>query len=281
MRKRRNIFWYFLAPIVLEWGIAFIVRTVVEMIYMVQNYMQFEKVMNDKTLMLEFMNGMLGILNQYAAEITTVIAICTIPFLIRMYRKDKKETQEWWNNKKQLEIKDYTVIVILAICVCVAANNFILLSGITRQNEVYQETSKIIYESPVIVQFIGLGIIVPIMEEMIYRGLLYRRMREYLPMVSCVLGTALLFGIYHGNAVQMIYAALLGSFLAYLFEIFRTVKAPALFHIVANLTSMIFTWVGAYNWIFSSIFHVTILTVAACVIAAGMFLTLKKKLELQ
>lgn len=275
-RKRRNIFWYFLTPIVLEWGIAFIVRSAVELIYMILNYARFEKIINDKTLMLEFMNEMVTVLNQYAAEITTVIAICTIPFLIRMYKKDKNETHEWWNEKRELKGKYYIAIIILAICVCVAANNFVLLSGITRQNEVYLETSKIIYESPAIVQFLGLGIIVPIMEEMIYRGLLYRRMREYLPVVPTVLGTAILFGIYHGNSVQLIYAAVLAIFLAYLFEIFRTVKAPVLFHVVANLTSVLCTWIGVYDWIFGSIFHVTILTVTLCVAAAGMLMILRK-----
>lgn len=276
-KKRRNIFWYFLCPIVLEWGISFVIQSVVEVIYMVRNHVQLQKAMENETLILEFMNEMAVILNQYASEITILIAVCALPFLIRMYKKDKYEVSEWWDKKKELNGKHITLITVLAICVCVAVNNFILLSGITVHNEAYLETAQLIYESPIVVQVIGLGIIVPVMEEMIYRGLLYRRMREYLPMVSSIIGSAILFGIYHGNSVQLIYAAIIGVFLAYLFELFRTVKVSVLFHAVANLTSIVCTWIGAFNWIFSSIIIVAALTVVACVVAAGTVMILRNE----
>ena len=278
-KKRRNIFWYFLSPIVLEWGISFAIQSVVEVIYMVQNYAQLQNAMENETLTFEFMNEMAVILNQYASEITTLIAVCALPFLIRMYKKDQLEAREWWEKKKKFNGKNIALITILAICVCVAANTFILLSGITVRNEAYLETAQLIYESPMIVQVIGLGMIVPVMEEMIYRGLLYRRMREYLPMVFSVIGSAVLFGIYHGNSVQLIYAAVIGIFLAYIFEIFRTLKVSIWFHVVANLTSIIFTWIGAFEWIFSSIITVATLTVITCVGAAGVVMILRNEAE--
>lgn len=273
-KKKRNIFWYFLSPIVLEWVVSFVVQSVIELIYMVQNLVQLEKAMENETSLYEFLNEMAVFLNQYATEITILIAVFALPFLIRMYKKDKYEMSEWWAKKKELNGKNIVMITVLAACVCIAANNFIMLSGITVQSETYLETAQLIYESPIIIQLIGLGIVVPVMEEMIYRGLLYRRMREYLPMTACIIGTAMVFGIYHGNFVQLIYAAVIGVFLAYLFEIFRSVKAPVLFHVVANLTSMVCTWSSAFDWIFSSIIIVAVVTVVCCVIAAGMVMAL-------
>lgn len=273
-KKKRNIFWYFLSPIVLEWVVSFVVQSVIELIYMVQNLVQLEKAMENETSLYEFLNEMAVFLNQYATEITILIAVFALPFLIRMYKKDKYEMSEWWAKKKELNGKNIVMITVLAACVCIAANNFIMLSGITVQSETYLETAQLIYESPIIIQLIGLGIVVPVMEEMIYRGLLYRRMREYLPMTACIIGTAMVFGIYHGNFVQLIYAAVIGVFLAYLFEIFRSVKAPVLFHVVANLTSMVCTWFSAFDWIFSSIIIVAVVTVVCCVIAAGMVMAL-------
>ena len=250
--KRRNVFWYFLSPVLLVWVISFAI-----------------------TLLLECMNLDISYLNQYAAEITTLIAICTLPFLIRMYKTDKREVPEWWEKKRNLNTKTVIMIIILAISVCIAANNFILLSGMTSRDAAYLETAEIIYKSSMIVQFLGLGVIVPVMEEMVYRGLLYRRMREYLPMTFSLIGSALLFGIYHGNSVQLIYAAVIGVFLAYVFEIFRTVKVSVLFHIVANLTSVLCTWMGVFDWIFNNIFNVAVLTVAMCMVSAGMMMILK------
>ena len=274
-KKRRNVFWYFLAPIVLVWVISFVMQSAAELVYITFQNVQIDKVMENDTLLLEFMSQMTAFLNQYAAEFTTLIAICTLPFLIRMYKKDKREVPEWWDKKRMLSAREIVVVMILAICVCIAANNFILLSGITSRNEAYLETAELIYESPMIVQFLGLGIIVPVMEEMVYRGLLYRRIREYLPMIFSLTGSALLFGIYHGNSVQLIYATVIGVFLAYVFEIFRTVKVSVLFHIVANLTSVICTWTGVFGWIFRNIVNVAALTVVMCMVSAGMVMILK------
>ena len=56
-KKRRNIFWYFLAPIILEWVISFVVQTGVEVAYMVRNIEQVEKVVGNETAFVEFMNN--------------------------------------------------------------------------------------------------------------------------------------------------------------------------------------------------------------------------------
>lgn len=276
-RKRRNVFWYFLSPIVLVWIITFAIQSAAELIYIAFHEVPFDRLLENDEILLDFMNQMAGFLNQYAAEFTTLIAICTIPFLVRMYQKDKRESAKWWDAKRKLNGKDILEIVILAICVCIAANVFILLSGITSRSEIYIETAELIYHSLPIIQIVGLSIIVPIMEEMVYRGLLYRRMREYLPVTFALIGSSLLFGIYHGNSVQLLYAAVIGGFLAYLFEIFRTLKSSILFHIVANVTSVICTWTGVFQLIFSHIIIVTIVAVGTCMIACGIVMVIKNE----
>lgn len=274
-KKRRNIFWYFLAPMILEWVISFVVQTGVEVAYMVRNIEQVEKVVGNETAFVEFMNKMILVLNQYATEITTLVAISTLPFLVLMYKKDKTNVQEWWAEKTAVGVRESSIIGIMALSVCVAVNNFIMLSGVMTKSPTYMDTAELIYTSPLIIQIIGLGIIVPVMEEMIYRGLLFRRMREYLPVIPAVFGSATVFGIYHGNLVQIIYATVIGIFLAYLYEHFRTLKAPITFHVVANLTSLICTWSGAFEWIFSSFMHVALITVLLSMLAAGMLMLLK------
>lgn len=274
-KKRRNIFWYFFAPIVLEWAVSFVVQIAAEIFYIFQNISWLEQAVNEEANFTEYMNEMILVLNQHATEITILIAVCASPFLFKMYKKDRREVQEWWQTNRKLGGKEITLIIILSACVCVAANNFILLSGIMNKSEAYIETAQSIYGASAIVQLIGVGIFVPIMEEMVYRGLLYRRMREYLSFPVCMIGTALLFGIYHGNSVQLIYASVLGAFLAYLFEEFRSLKAPVLFHISANITSLVCSWFGVFSWIFSNIYTVMVVTVFLCVSAAMVVMMLK------
>ena len=274
-KKRRNVFWYFLAPVFLEWIVSFVVQTGVEVAYMMQNLEQVLKVVENETAFVEFMNNMILVINQYATEITTLIALVTLPFLVRMYRKDKINVPEWWGKQTTVGTKETVIIAVMAFCVCIAVNNFIMLSGLTMQSQTYEQTAQLIYQSPLIVQIFGLVIVVPVMEEMIYRGLLFRRMREYLPVIPAVIGSAAVFGIYHGNLVQFIYAAVIGVFLAYLYEHFRTIKAPVLFHIAANLTSVVCTWLGMFTWIFKSLLHVTVITVLLSVVAAAMIMMLR------
>ena len=71
-----------------------------------------------------------------------------------------------------------------------------------------------------------------------FRGLMYKRLRRRFGVWACALTTAAVFGIYHGNVQQGIYAGLMGLFLAFLTEHFHTVTAAASVHIAANLTAL-------------------------------------------
>ena len=53
--------------------------------------------------------------------------------------------------------------------------------------------------------------------------------------------SALIFGIIHGNVVQGIYAFIIGICLAYIYERYNTLLAAVLFHMSANLMSVIMT----------------------------------------
>ena len=56
----------------------------------------------------------------------------------------------------------------------------------------------------------------PVAEEMIFRGMTYRRVKNYLGTGWAVGISSVLFGIYHGNTIQFLYAAVLGILLAVL-----------------------------------------------------------------
>ena len=60
-----------------------------------------------------------------------------------------------------------------------------------------------------------------------------------MPFWPAALISAVLFGLYHGNLLQGVYAFLLGLVLAWLYERFQTLAAPWLFHAAANMTSII------------------------------------------
>lgn len=56
--------------------------------------------------------------------------------------------------------------------------------------------------------------------------------------------SAALFGLYHGNLLQGVYAFLLGLVMAWLYERFQTLAAPWVFHAAANVTSIVIVNTG-------------------------------------
>ncbi len=77
-------------------------------------------------------------------------------------------------------------------------------------------------------------IIAPISEELIFRGVTFGYAKKALPLAGAVCLQAVLFGIFHLNMIQGIYAAFLGLFIGYLCEAGGSIAIPILFHAFFN-----------------------------------------------
>ncbi|MCD8075823.1 MAG: CPBP family intramembrane metalloprotease [Lachnospiraceae bacterium] len=103
------------------------------------------------------------------------------------------------------------------------------------------QTQEALLGSQMVMQVLGPGLLVPVAEELIFRGLVYERMRTRLCKRQAVFFSALLFALYHGNPIQMIYAFPMAMLLALLYEQSGCLVAPVLFHMGANLTAIFFS----------------------------------------
>lgn len=88
-------------------------------------------------------------------------------------------------------------------------------------------------------RFIGLGILVPVAEELIFRGLLYARIRRTLPVWASVLTASVIFALYHGNMIQILFAFPMAIILTLLYEKGKWISYPILFHMGVNLTTVV------------------------------------------
>ena len=104
-----------------------------------------------------------------------------------------------------------------------------------------ESVQQVLLHSPLFWQIAGPGLLVPAAEEVLYRGLVYGRVRRTLPPAAAVLLTAVLFALGHGGILQIVYAFLCGLLLGAARERSGRLTAPLLFHIGANLTSIVFT----------------------------------------
>lgn len=88
-----------------------------------------------------------------------------------------------------------------------------------------------------VLMIICVCLLAPIGEELIFRGLTFRIMKKGIPWQAALIVQALLFGVYHLNLVQGIYAALLGLLLGYCAHRYGSVLPGILLHMAVNSSS--------------------------------------------
>lgn len=98
----------------------------------------------------------------------------------------------------------------------------------------YYETKQMQYQIPFLPGLILYGLISPLAEELLFRGMLYNRMKKFFSIGTSGIASSALFGIYHGNLVQALYGMLMGMVLAYAYEMTGNFKIPVMMHGVAN-----------------------------------------------
>lgn len=135
----------------------------------------------------------------------------------------------------------YLTVGILAGTMAVGFNILFRLLYITQLSARYTETAKAQYQIPVVYGLILYGLISPLTEELLFRGLIYHRMKRYFPVKWSILLSALFFGLYHGNLVQALYGTILGTMIAYVYEVSGDFKIPVFAHAAANCVVFLMT----------------------------------------
>lgn len=125
--------------------------------------------------------------------------------------------------------------VVLAFSASLGLNALLTLTGFAESSQTYQKVADRQYGVAFALGLVLYGLISPLAEEVVFRGVIYNRLRRlYNPTIGIAV-SGLLFGAFHGNAVQGVYGACLGMLMAYLYERSGKFRIPFVFHAVANL----------------------------------------------
>lgn len=194
-------------------------------------------------------------LNNYINSKSLIIALMIffifLPIFYKLVKKYKKE-----NNFK---LKKIFLPIILGITISLIYNITIFnLNNLFNFTNAYELSSI-----PIIVQIICSGIIGPILEELIYRGLVYNKLKEFnKPMVSIIL-CSIIFGLMHSNLIDMVYAFGVSFMFIYLYERYKTLKAPIIMHMSLNITIILMLRLIIYNFI---VFNLYLLIVSILIL---------------
>lgn len=173
-------------------------------------------------------------------------------------------------------LRRYWMVACISIAFAVGLNSILLVSDVARYSKAYQEAAASLYAPPLWKQILYSGILIPIMEEMIFRGCIYRFLRRRVPFWWSALISAMLFGIYHGNLVQFIYAGICGFMLAYLYEKYRYIAVPIVAHMLMNIVVCLMSDFGGFTWVMGDTVRVVIIISGCILLTAYMFARIQK-----
>ena len=118
------------------------------------------------------------------------------------------------------------------------------LTGFVDKSQAFQQVVEHQAATSLLVAFFTSGLVAPIAEELLFRGIIYGYVRRFFDVRTAVVGSAILFGIYHGNMVQSVYAVLMGYLIAYAYEYFGEFKVPLLAHMGINILAILISYTG-------------------------------------
>ena len=162
-------------------------------------------------------------------------ALLSSPSVGCPYFSDRRGQPREMREKKLLRL---LLVCAAAVCLSVSLNNLILMTDLKEQSETYQKVNASFFSSTVWVELFGTSVVTPILEEMLYRGLVYNRLKRSGRTGMAIVISGLIFGLIHFNLVQFLYAGLIGIFLAVVYETEGTLLVPVLAHAAANAVAV-------------------------------------------
>lgn len=190
-------------------------------------------------------------------------AVATVPFVWSFYRQDMAVRQTVYGKRRivlnrhaakrnpaDMEAAAETVGLIsttidgvlafvAGAALGIGVNNVIAMTPLIRMSAGFSEANEAFFAGGLVFELLGSGLLIPIAEELLYRGVVYNRLRLLVGAPAAIILSAVIFGVMHFNLVQFLYAGILGIFLALLVEWTGFVHTAVLAHMAANLVAIL------------------------------------------
>lgn len=172
--------------------------------------------------------------------------------------------------KSKLTIKYLYLIpfgIILSVCGSMFSSLF------------YRWETTAIYSSHILIQIGALVVLAPLVEEILFRCLTYKVIKNDHSVTIAMVISTILFTIVHlSNPQQASFDVILGVFLVCVYEIYNDLKATILAHAITNLTSIICAAYGL-NITIESKLVVSIVSVTSLLLSLYFLYVLNKGKE--
>ena len=108
--------------------------------------------------------------------------------------------------------------------------------------ESYVESSASLTSQQPVIDFLAVVLMAPLVEELLFRGVIYDALCAFVPAGAAVVFQAMLFGSTHGTLLWILYSTLIGCVLGYVRKRTDSLWPCILMHSAFNGSSYLFTW---------------------------------------
>ena len=242
---------------VLVWPILFSLGTFIINYIFVSIFNSKEKGIMTNNEFLEYIKGieyqekLTNYINSKSLLIILITVIIFLPILFKVFKK--------YRIKNDFKFKNIFIPIAFGISISLIYNITLF-----HLNNLIPFTNNFEISSiPIVVQIICSGICGPILEELVFRGIVYNKLKEFNKPMSDIILTSIIFGLFHTDIVNAIYAFGVSFILIYLYERYKTLKAPIVMHIALNITIILMLNLITLNFI---AFNVYLLVVSIIVL---------------
>ena len=261
--------WRMIYPLLIFFGLDIFLETVV-----MYGYIFFRGI--DGGLSVENITELIEDSTRFLLSVSIYLTLARsailVPIFLVLMRADRKRDVQYGRPVKFTSFNPayYFVIILLGAAAAIGINyvvsmgagmlqeflNIIIKTLTGRENVIdlfaaFNDVADIIYSGGIVIQILATAVAAPLVEELLFRGLIYKRIRVLVKPVWAAVISAAIFGLAHGNFIQFVYAFILGLLFASVYEKFKTIWIPVALHAGANLVSVVITNVVPEDYEFS------------------------------
>lgn len=159
---------------------------------------------------------------------------------IFMVRREKKLSLWKYCGVRKISIADICLSIglgiLLNVCISFITQLKFLQVFVSEHDD---KINNVLYPESLLIVILVIGILAPVMEEVLFRGLIYQSLKNSYSKTAAILLQATIFAIIHINPLQIMYTFALALLFVWLVIRTNSLLASILTHISFNLTTII------------------------------------------
>lgn len=217
-----------------------------------------------------------GLTGNATAIMSALSCVIALYFIRDMAKKLIQKTKEdmFLAHLRGDEPITYAMGALVTVSAVIGLNVLLEIMGITDKTTAYRNMLADSYSANLMVGLVCFGVIIPIAEEILFRGIIYNILRRRTRIPVAMIISAFLYGAYHLNYIQGVYAFVMGCLMVYMYEYFGSFAWPVIVHVLSGVLAYLLTYTALIN---SPLYSLPICLICGICVFVGLRIMDRKK----